>query len=64
MTNSTITKRYICRDDEDGRSTIVDIFTGLPAEVHGRALPRVQTVQADQMLLTLNMLDRYRLSLA
>lgn len=54
-------RRYTTRDDGDGQTTIMDIFTALPAEVHGRILPRVRTGDADQMALTLNLLDRWLL---
>lgn len=54
-------RRYVTRDDGDGRATIMDIVTNLPAEVHGRILPRVRTSDADQMVLTLNLLEGWRL---
>lgn len=57
-----IIRRYFLRNDADGRSTIIDIFTGEPAVVDGKLLPRITTKKSTELVDLLNILNHAKIS--
>lgn len=49
--------RYVLREDPDGSFSIVDIFTGQPAEFAGQTLVRIPKRMKDSGLAILNAMD-------
>jgi hypothetical protein len=53
----TITGRYHLRKEIDGTWTVFDIFTGLPTEINGVPIMRLDIEEADDAIDLLNTLD-------